>query len=496
METAARTGGIDVLHLSYKQAAHLLRRMAFGGSPSAIQNLKGAKQISAVNHLVDYQKVDTGPLDSYLAANFPFLNAASSRGIDDQNFNETELRSWWIARMLHTDRPFEEEMTLFWHNYFATSLDKVPVVHMYGQNLDLRRFALARFDDLLLRVSQGPAMLIWLDGASSTKAKPNENFARELQELFTMGTHDVVTGEPNYTEDDVKEIARAFAGWRFRKSADKSPFTYEWFLDESEADLGAKTIYGQTAAFAGQDVIAVLANRRATGRFLVKRIFEFFVYPLDTGNDADKATIEKFTDVYFASDHSIGELVRAIFQSEEFLSDRAYLGLVKNPAEFLIGSMKIVGSDFIFGTPETRNLDLIRALKAMGMDLMRPPNVFGWRLNLGFITNDAMIQRFNLADTIFFPGRTRTTDPGLSWISAGDFLAYVAPTARSTVESLLNLLGPIDLDPDAIDKLEHYLVTKWNGVPQGWDVTDTSNVWVKSANLSRIIMCLPEFQLK
>ncbi|HWX43396.1 MAG TPA: hypothetical protein VN345_19805, partial [Blastocatellia bacterium] len=122
--------------------------------------------------------------------------------------------------------------------------------------------------------------------------------------------------------------------------------------------------------------------------------------------------------------------------------------------------------------------------------------VFGWRLNLGFITNDAMIQRFNLADTIFFPGRTRTTDPGLSWISAGDFLAYVAPTARSTVESLLNLLGPIDLDPDAIDKLEHYLVTKWNGVPQGWDVTDTSNVWVKSANLSRIIMCLPEFQLK
>jgi uncharacterized protein (DUF1800 family) len=133
-------------------------------------------------------------------------------------------------------------MTLFWHNFFATSLDKVSPLFMYLQNLDLRRLALARFDDLLLQVAQGPAMLIWLDGVTSTQADPNENFGRELQELFSMGTHDAVTGEPNYTEQDVKEITRAFTGWRFRKSADKSPFAYEWFLDETQADTRAKTI--------------------------------------------------------------------------------------------------------------------------------------------------------------------------------------------------------------------------------------------------------------
>src|SRR5262249_10141375 len=155
------------------------------------------------NRLIDYQKSDNTSMDAALERDFEFLRAKSETALNDQNFNETEIRQWWIARMLSTARPFEEKMTLFWHNFFATSVEKVPVVHMYLQNLDLRRLALTRFDDLLLQVAQGPAMLIWLDGITSTEREPNENFARELQELFSMGTHDVVTGEPNYSEQDV-----------------------------------------------------------------------------------------------------------------------------------------------------------------------------------------------------------------------------------------------------------------------------------------------------
>ena len=482
--------------LTYKEAAHLLRRMGFSGPPEKIRTLAAMGREKAVDFLVDYEKISDRELEERLSPAFEFLHATSPDDLSDRNFNATELRSWWIGRMLYSSRPFEEKMTLFWHNFFATSLDKVPLVHMYNQNLDLRQFALGRFDDLLLKISQGAAILIWLDLVNSAKDSPNENFARELQELFTMGTNDVVTAQPNFTEDDVKEISRAFTGWRFRQSPDNnSPFAHEWFLDENQADLGAKTIYGLTANFTGEDVITILADRRATARYLVKRLFESFVYPLDSGSPEDRATIEEFADIYFANGHSIRELVRSIFKSDLFFNQRARFALVKNPVEFALGAMRILEADYRFGTPDDRDTSIEESLRVMGMDLFSPPDVFGWDLNLGFVTNNAMLERFNFADMVVFGNLVSSTSPGILPPHPFVFSDRVHPKAKKTAKNFLELLGPIDLDKSTIKKVTRFLQINEAGLPIKWDISDRSRVPFRVQSCVRLIMCLPEFQM-
>src|SRR5262249_5931940 len=185
----------------------------------------------AVDSLLNFDSVDNSDLENRLNKSF---NPKKFTPNDD-------LQLWWIIRMVLTARPFEEKMTLLWHNHFATALDKVPYSLMYVQNQMLRSSCLDRFDDLLLQVSQDPAMLVWLDGVTNKLRHPNENYARELQELFTMGTHDVVAATPNYTEQDVKEIARAFTGWGFHEKEGKKP-RINFQEDPNEHDSAVKEI--------------------------------------------------------------------------------------------------------------------------------------------------------------------------------------------------------------------------------------------------------------
>src|SRR6185436_5660556 len=199
--------------LDYDGAAHLFRRMGFGGNTDEIDDLASRGREGAVDYLIGYNQIDNSALDSLLLQSFDFLTPP----VDNNQLNNGEIRRWWFTRLVHTKRPFEEKLTLFWHNHFATSSSKVQDFLMYNQNLTLRQHALDRFDDLLMAVAKDPAMLVWLDGVTNVLGSPNENFGRELQELFTMGINDVVTGEPNYTEQDVKEVARGFTGWNYRR---------------------------------------------------------------------------------------------------------------------------------------------------------------------------------------------------------------------------------------------------------------------------------------
>ena len=192
------------------------------------------------------------------------------------------MQRWWFTRMVHTQRQFEEKMTLFWHNHFATASSKVDDIFMIVQNLTLRNNALDRFDDLLLKVAQDPAMLLWLDGVTNVSGQPNENFSRELQELFTMGIKDVVTGEPNYTEQDVKEIARAFTGWKFFRPRDNpSPYAFLFFENPPEHDDKIKTVYGQTLNFFRRRHHR--DNQRATGYCEISGVeaVQLFCLPVD-----------------------------------------------------------------------------------------------------------------------------------------------------------------------------------------------------------------------
>ncbi|HEY9232981.1 MAG TPA: DUF1800 domain-containing protein, partial [Blastocatellia bacterium] len=334
--------------LSYDEAAHLLRRGGFGGSPDEIDNLASRGREGAVDYLLNYSQINNQAMDDLLRASFDFSDLGNN-----QKFNNGEIRRWWVTRMVTTQRQFEEKMTLFWHNHFATASSKVQDIYMYVQNLKLRQMALGRFDDLLLQVAQDPAMLIWLDNVTNVLGKPNENFGRELQELFTMGINDVVTGTANYSEADVKEVARAFTGWNFQR-AQGSQYGFSFRLVTNQHDNGAKTIYAGTPAqtsgnLSGEDVITVIANRQATARYLTWKLWNFFAYPLTT-SAADHATIDKFANVYLSNNHSVKELVRAIFTADEFFSERARFALVKQPVELIVGGIRMLGAQYLFGT--------------------------------------------------------------------------------------------------------------------------------------------------
>ena len=476
--------------ISYDEAAHLLRRMGFGGSPEEISALVTRGREGAVDSLLNVTAVANDELDALIARSFDFSNPDNF-----PRFNRAELQRWWFTRMAHTRRPFEEKMTLFWHNYFATAASKVDDRFMLVQNVKLRALALARFDDLLLTVARDPAMLIWLDGIVNVKDSPNENWARELQELFTMGIHDVVTGEANYTEGDVKEIARAFTGWKFRFNRGGNPYDFPFFLNPAEHDNGAKTIYGQTANFSGEDVITLVAARPATGRFLVKKIFDFFVYPFDLNSAGDRATIEKFADVYVSSSHSIRTLVRAIFTSDEFFSSRARFALVKTPVELIVGAIRMLGARYNPGdyNPRTSSNVLAQISNFLGQELFNPPDVAGWNLNLGWINTAALLNRFTWADFLTINRTADLNSPGV-WLSHEQLRKYTRGNAKKTVNSFLSVLGPLIVDPPTVKALRAYLQTGDDGSFAAF-VNDDRVIDKKGRGLVHLIMCLSEFQL-
>jgi uncharacterized protein (DUF1800 family) len=462
--------------LSYEEGAHLLRRAGFGGSPEEIDGLSSRGREGAVDFLINFNQIDNTAMETLLAASFDFSTQDA--------ITNGEIRRWWFTRMVATKRQFEEKMTLFWHNHFATSSSKVQDFLMYNQNLLLRQLNLDRFDNLLLKVSQDAAMLVWLDNITNVLGRANENFGRELQELFTMGINDVVTGDQNYTEQDVKEVARAFTGWNYRR---QPPFPFQ--LNASQHDNGTKTIYGQQSNFSGEDVITILSARPATARYLTWKLFNFFVYPV-TNSSADKATIDKFSKVYLNNNHSIKELVRAIFTSDEFFSERAFFSLIKQPAELVVGAVRMLGGTYNSGTTTRGSNTLSTLSRNMGQDLFGPPDVAGWDPNLAWVNTASMLERFNFANT--YLSNRNTTNPGV-FVTNDQLKSITKPSSKKTVKRFLSRLGPLTV-AEALGTLRSYLETGDNGQPVTY-VNDDATVDKKIRGLVHQIMCLPEFQL-
>jgi len=476
--------------MTFDEGAHLLRRMGFGGPPEEIDDLVSRGREGAVDYLLNFSQIDNHALDDLLQRSFDFSNPD-----DNSKFNGAEIQRWWFVRLVYTRRQFEEKLTLFWHNHFATALSKVPELFMFIQNQTLRQNALARFDDLLLRVAQDPAMLIWLDGITNVRGNPNENFARELQELFTLGITDSITGAQNYTEDDVKQIARAFTGWKVSPpQTAANPFGVGFVVNPAEHDNGTKTVYGQTSNFGGEDIITIIASRRATARFLSKKMLEFFFYPL-TNSQSDKATVEKFADVYVNSGHSIKDLSRALFTSDEFFSDRARFALVKSPVELIAGATRALGAKYNPGTSAAQeNANLLATLSGLlGQELFNPPDVSGWTHGLGWINTASLLMRFTFAD---FLAIFRTTNPDTTgvWLSQDQLRKFTKASAKKTVKVLLSTLGPLNADGATSRALRDYLQTDDRGNTVDF-VPDDQTIDKKVRGLIHQIMCLSEFQL-
>jgi uncharacterized protein (DUF1800 family) len=345
------------------RAAHLLRRAGFGGTPAEIESFAALEYKDAVEKLLTFK------YDGNLAYNL-------ERKLQESDYMATlmDLGYWWILTMLRTRQPLQEKMTLFWHGHFTTSFTKVNrPVPLLNQNQLYRENALGNFGELVLKVSQDPAMIEYLDGQVNRKAKPNENYARELLELFTIGIG-------HYTEQDIREAARAFTGWSYQGRA--------FYFNKNQHDTGQKTFMGKTGNFDGGDIINIVLERKETARHIAGKLWSFFGYP-----DPEPELLNRLTDVFYNSKYDTKQLVRAIFLAPEFLSEKAYRALVKSPVELTVGAIRQLGNTGI----ESQSA---RALAAMGQTLFAPPTVKGWDGQLAWISSSQLFERINISNSL------------------------------------------------------------------------------------------------
>lgn len=349
-----------------RKLAHLLRRAGFGARPDEWDDYARLGVAGTTERLLHPEAVP-----DQLAE---ILKNIGGDYVDFENLDS--IKQWWLYRMVHTKRPLEEKMTLFWHNHFATANYKVDrPAWMWQQNELFRKYALGNFRTLVQEIAHDPAMMIWLDGGQNRNGAPNENFGRELMELFTMGV------DGGYTERDVKEAARCFTGWRYDGASQKFVF------DPVLHDDGEKTVLGQTGNFYSDDAVYIVVRHPSTARFLSTKLFRFFVHDHPTPGD-----ISRLQQVYFRSGYSIRAMLDSIFKSPVFFSDAAYFAKIKSPVEFAVMTVRTLNAPM-----SMNNAPLYNEIAAMGQDLFNPPNVKGWIEGRSWINGRTLLARVNFA---------------------------------------------------------------------------------------------------
>ena len=376
--------------------AHLLRRAGFGAAHAEIEAAVHAGYENTVERLLN-------PGDAQWIGDFMvrrFDHEASGM------INHPGSARNWIYRMVTSGAPLQEKMTLFWHGIFATGMPKVINGRALSDQVSMfRRYGMGRFDALLLELAKNPAMIVWLDNQDNHKDAINENWGRELLELFSMGVG-------NYSEDDIKECARAFTGWTIGnteymmvRSARDSDWPYgridyhfEYRADDH--DDTEKTFLGQTGNFDGADIIRIICGQPATARFIARHMYHFFVadeppvpaWPYTPPRD--EAAIDMLASVYFDSEYDITEMLRALLNSDFFKSENARYEKVKGPAEFAVGILRMTGE---FQTPNREMITRFRQINWMGQELNNPPSVEGWHQGVEWIDTGTLMERINFA---------------------------------------------------------------------------------------------------
>jgi uncharacterized protein (DUF1800 family) len=388
------------------EAAHLLNRAGFGGNPTAIQQLHALGREKAVDSLLSPTEpisADPPPVwsrDENLLADLK-RRAAETRQLrvstaelsaeaaalarreaQKEIQRETRLRileaqAWWFGRMVNTTAPLREKMTLFWHDHFATSLQKVrQPAYLVRQNQLFRQHAFGNFRQLTQAILMDPAMMLYLDTQNSKKGRPNENFAREVMELFTLG-------EGHYSEQDVREAARAFTGYQLNRS------TGRVFHNKRQWDATDKTVFGKTGPFTGKDVIDLIFQKPETARFMAGKLWEFFVvaHPSEPLLSALASDLQQ-------SEFRIAPVLRRIFLSEEFYQPTVIRGQIKSPVQYLVTLLK----QLEIGTPEAGFA--AASGSQLGQVLFAPPNVAGWDWGKAWINTNTLLTRYNIAGSL------------------------------------------------------------------------------------------------
>jgi len=374
---AGAQAAAQVASMGAEEARHLLARTGFSARPDEIETYAALDRRAAVERILGGVRTiartaaPEGVNDWTPPYRLRQMSAAERKlFVQEQIERGLALKAWWLSEMLGTDSPLSERMTLFWHNHFTSSLQKVRSARlMYRQNALLRKHALGSYAELLHAVAKDPAMLVYLDSATSRRGQPNENFAREVMELFTLG-------EGNYGERDIKEAARAFTGWSIDR--DGGDFLWRAFAH----DDGVKTVFGRTGNFRGEDVIAILLEQSATAEHVVGKLWREFVSP-----QPEAAALKRIAAGFRASGYQIRAALRELLLSDAFWAPETRGALIKSPVDLVIGTLRQF--DIAIADP----LPLALVLRNLGQDLLSPPNVKGWPGGDAWITSQTLLAR-------------------------------------------------------------------------------------------------------
>ena len=450
---------------SSMQTGHLLRRAGFGASPEEIALYKPLGFSGAVDRLLNYQQVADDDLENRLKALNINLNSP------------TDQQRWWLLRMAWTQRPLLEKMTLFWHGVLTSSFRKVggprAYMRMINQNQFLREHAFDTFDNILLGITSDPAMLFYLDLTKSTKKAPNENYARELMELFTLGLG-------HYTQQDVYEGASALTGWHIKGLTSR-------YYPQDHNDL-VKTYLGHTGNLDYKDVINILVNNPAAPWFISRKLFTFFVYENPSTDD-----LKPLVDTYVQSGHNMGAVMRTLLLSPQFSSAKAYRSRLKSAVEFTVDAYRALGIN-----ANGSGLPAITTL--MGQTLFDPPNVAGWpgdKVSALWLNSGTWMTRLNYIDLLLVRG-TSAHGSSTSLVDLqGVVNKYQLNSPEQFVDHFSSFLLDGNLDSNRRTQLLDYF-TAQDGSSRGTPITLTSG---KSYPLSRVrgtlylMMASPEYQL-
>jgi uncharacterized protein (DUF1800 family) len=447
-------------------AAHLFRRAGFGGTPAEIDDLYARGLEGAVSRLVDYESISAAAYEASLAA---------------KNYNVTTIRGvqqWFLDRMAFSPRPLEEKMTYFWNLHWTSGIAKVQgVTLILNQNRTERQYAVARFDDLVLRISQDPAMLVWLDNWLNRAGRPNENYGRELMELFTLGIG-------NYSETDVREVARALTGWTLQNYRGSDGYNSATFLDNpSLHDTGSKTILGQTGAWNGADAIRIILDHSdsegsVSGRFIGAKLWTYFAYEAPP-----RHVVDELRDAYVSSSHSIREVVRRIFLHPEFYENHTRKTWVRSPVEYAVAAIRL--------TEATSDFDVaVRQLAAMGQILFNPEDAKGWEWGESWMNTGTLFARATTVNTIC----TNRGTGGTRFDPARLLAGRDASTAEKVVDILAERFNVADVSPRVRASWVEYMNANDDGSRGTWTNT-AANVDKKVRGLVHLMLTGPAFHL-
>jgi Protein of unknown function (DUF1800) len=450
---------------SSTQIGHLLRRAGFGATPDELTMYRNLGFNGAVDRLINYQQVSDDGIESRLKA----LNINLSSPTDQQR--------WWLLRMAWTQRPLLEKMTLFWHGVLTSSFRKVGgkqnYMRMVIQNQFLRNHAFNTFDNILLGITSDPAMLFYLDLTKSRKNAPNENYARELMELFTLGLG-------HYTQRDVYEGAAVLTGWHVRG------LSAQYFPGDHN-DL-VKTYLGHTGNLDYKDVVNILANHPATPWFICRKLFTFFAYENPSTDD-----LKPLVDTYVQSGHNMGAVMRTLLLSPQFSSAKAYRGRIKSPVEFTVGAYRAMNIN-----SDGAGLPAITTL--MGQTLFDPPNVAGWpgdKVSALWLNSGTWMTRLNYIDLLLARGTIARAGSTPLVDLQGIVNTHQLNSPEQFVDHFTSFLLEGELASDRRTQLLDYF-TSQNGTTRGTPITLTNS---KSYPLGSVrgtlylMMASPEYQL-